>query len=123
MPDLPPGVFTAELLPFREMAAAAAVVVSHGGSGGLYPAMAAGTPVLGIPSNADQLQSTAALEENGAGLGIRVEEVSEENLRRAMNALLFEGAFRESARRWSDIYARYDTASMFRGFLAATLGP
>jgi len=34
---------------FTATAAECNVVVSHGGSGGLYPAMAAGTPVLGIP--------------------------------------------------------------------------
>ena len=33
---------------FTETAELSVVVVSHGGSGGLYPAMAAGTPVLGI---------------------------------------------------------------------------
>ena len=76
MPHLGPDAYVADLLPFTETAGQSSVVVSHGGSGGLYPAIAAGTPVLGIPSNADQQLSTAVLEESGAGLGVRVEEAS-----------------------------------------------
>ena len=54
MPATGLAAYEGDLLPFTETARASAVVVSHGGSGGLYPAMAAGTPVLGIPGNADQ---------------------------------------------------------------------
>lgn len=124
--DLPatlPGAYVADLLPFTETAAASSVVVSHGGSGGLYPAMAAGTPVLGIPSNADQHLSTATLEENGAGLGVRVEEASEANLRRALEKLLFEPQYKASARHWKEVFARYDSARMFEAFLASALSP
>jgi len=38
--------YTADLLPFTDTASESSLVVSHGGSGGLYPAMAAGTPVM-----------------------------------------------------------------------------
>jgi UDP:flavonoid glycosyltransferase YjiC (YdhE family) len=41
MPRLRPGAYVADLLPFTETARQARVVVSHGGSGGLYPAIAA----------------------------------------------------------------------------------
>ena len=109
------------LLPFRETAAAAAVVVSHGGSGGLYPAIAAGTPVLGIPSNADQQLSTAFLKASGAGLGVRVEEASERRLRRAIDLLIDDPRFRESAQHWKSIYARYDSGALFQASLERAL--
>jgi len=119
---IPPAPYQADLLPFTETAAQSYVVVSHGGSGGLYPAMAAGTPVLGIPSNADQHLSTAVLEENGAGLGVRVEDASEKRLSEALQKLLFEPRYRDAARQWAAVYARYDTGTLFRRFISVTLG-
>jgi UDP:flavonoid glycosyltransferase YjiC (YdhE family) len=115
------GMYIADLLPFTATAAAASVVVSHGGSGGLYPAMAAGTPVLGIPSNADQQLSTACLEDSGAGIGIRVEEASERRLRRALEQLLFEPPYRLAAQKWAGVYRRYDSGALFRTFLGKAL--
>jgi UDP:flavonoid glycosyltransferase YjiC (YdhE family) len=116
-PGLTPAMYQADLLPFTETALASRVVVSHGGSGGLYPAMAAGTPVLGIPSNADQHLSTAVLAENGAGLGVRVEEASEKHLKDALAKLLFDPQYTSAAGRWAEIYARYDSGVMFQKFL------
>jgi UDP:flavonoid glycosyltransferase YjiC (YdhE family) len=120
IPEMP-GAYITRLLPFTETAHLSHVVVSHGGSGGLYPAMAAGTPVLGIPSNADQHLSTAVLEDSGAGLGVRAEEASPKRLRHALERLLFEPKFRDAARGWQSIYARYDSATLFRAFLKETL--
>jgi UDP:flavonoid glycosyltransferase YjiC (YdhE family) len=121
MPRLRPGAYVADLLPFTETARQARVVVSHGGSGGLYPAIAAGTPVLGIPSNADQQLSTAVLEESGAGLGVRVEEASERRLLRALERLLFEPQYHRSAQQWATVYSRYDSGVMFGQFLSDAL--
>jgi len=115
------GTYCADILPFTATAAECNVVVSHGGSGGLYPAMAAGTPVLGIPSNADQQLSTAVLEENGAGLGVRVEEASEKRLSRALESLLFEPHYRLAAKQWAEVFGRYDSGALFREFLRQTL--
>jgi UDP:flavonoid glycosyltransferase YjiC (YdhE family) len=79
--------------------------------------MSAGKPVLGIPSNADQHLSTAVLEENGAGLGLRVEEASEKRLSSALEKLLFDRRYEQAARQWAAVYARYDSGTMFRKFL------
>lgn len=118
------GIYVADLLPFTATAAVASLVVSHGGSGGLYPAIAAGTPVLGIPSNADMHLSTAYLTDSGAGLGIRVEDASEKRLQRTLEELLFEPRFRAAAKRWAAVFGRYDSAVLFRQFLSEALaGP
>ena len=117
-----PGAYTADLLPFTDTAKASAIVVSHGGSGGVYPAIAAGTPVLGIPSNADQHLSAAILEESGAGLSIRVEEASETRLLQALEKLLTEPQYSRKASEWKTVFARYDSGELFRKFLDETLG-
>ena len=94
MPAAAAGMYVADLLPLTETAARCNVVVSHGGSPGVYPAIAAGTPVLGIPSNADQQLSAAVLGESGAGLGVRVEEASEKRLSAALEQLLSAPQYR-----------------------------
>jgi UDP:flavonoid glycosyltransferase YjiC (YdhE family) len=113
--------YTAALLPFTETAKEASIVVSHGGSGGLYPAIAAGTPVLGIPSNADQHMSTAVLEENGPGLGVRREEASDKRLFQTLERLLFEASYRRRAQEWARVFARYDSGDLFRQFVGEVL--
>jgi UDP:flavonoid glycosyltransferase YjiC (YdhE family) len=115
------ATYVGGLLPLPETLRASDAVVSNGGSGVVYSAMAAGTPVLGIPSNADQHLSTAVLEENGAGLGVRVEEASEKCLRHALERLLLDPQYRRSAQNWATIYQRYDSGALFRGFLAEVL--
>jgi UDP:flavonoid glycosyltransferase YjiC (YdhE family) len=110
-------IYTASLLPFVETARHSAVVVSHGGSGGLYPAIAAGTPVLAIPSNADQHLSTTVLVENGGGLGVRVEEASAERLFSALKRIIFEPDFRAAANRWGHIFQQDEGNNRFAQFL------
>jgi UDP:flavonoid glycosyltransferase YjiC (YdhE family) len=122
LPAAAPRGFMDDLLPLTEAAAASRVVVSHGGTSGFYPAIAAGTPVLGIPSNADQHLSTAVLEESGAGVGVRSEEASEKRLLRALEQLLFDPRYRLAAQKWATVFARYDSGMLFRKFLSETLG-
>ena len=115
-------VYMSDLLPLGEAAAKSGVVVSHGGSSGVYPAIAAGTPVLGLPANADQQLSTAVLEDSGAGLGVRVEEASEKRLLRTLEKLLSEPQYRLAAQKWAAIFSRYDTGDLFRRFVGGALG-
>jgi UDP:flavonoid glycosyltransferase YjiC (YdhE family) len=115
------GAFTAELLPFVETASHSALVVSHGGSGGLYPAITAGTPVLAIPSNADNQLSTAVLEENGVGLGVRVEEASETRLYAALSRILSEPSFTASAKRWAQVFQQDENLNRFCKFVRIRL--
>jgi UDP:flavonoid glycosyltransferase YjiC (YdhE family) len=117
VPAFESNIYTAHLLPFVETAAQAAVVVSHGGSGGLYPAMAAGTPMLAVPSNADQHLSTALLEENGTGLGVRVEEATVGTLHSALVKILSEASFTKAAERWATIFQQDAARNRFREFL------
>src|ERR1017187_5194808 len=121
MPATAAGMYVADLLPLTETAAQCSVVVSHGGSTGVYPAIAGGTPVLGIPSNADQQLSAAVLAESGAGLAVRVEEAGEKRLLGALERLLSEPPFRLAAKRWAAVFDRYESGALFRKFVDEAL--
>jgi UDP:flavonoid glycosyltransferase YjiC (YdhE family) len=116
-PPVDANIYACDLLPFTEMAGHSALVVTQGGSGGVYSALTAGTPVLAIPSNADQHLSTAVLEENGAGLGVRAEEASSKHLRSALQELFSKGSYSAVAKRWSAIFRKDQTTNRFREFL------
>ncbi len=108
-----PHVFSAELLPYEQTARNCAFVVSHGGTGGLYATLCAGAPMLAIPNNIDNHLSSALLEDNGAGLSVRVESASVKTLLPAMERLLSERSFTEAAEGCAKTFARYDTAKLF----------
>jgi UDP:flavonoid glycosyltransferase YjiC (YdhE family) len=118
MPASASAAYTTDLLPLAETAEFSALVVSHGGSPSVYPALAAGTPILGIPSNGDQHLCTALMESHGAGLGVRVEEASEARLAAALGRLLNEKSFRDKAQEWKKVFARYDSGTLFNLFMA-----
>ena len=113
----PAADYVADLLPFREMASHSELVVSHGGSGGLYPALAAGAPVLAIPSNADQHLSTAALTDSGAGFGVRVEEASIPRLTHELGNLLHDPKYVRMAQLRKSTFSNYGTSQRFGTFL------
>ena len=115
-------MYVADLLPYEETARRSAVVVSHGGTGGLYPTLSAGTPMLAIPANIDMQLSASILQESGAGLHVRVENASPARLRRALERLLFDPKYERAASRWAVAVAGYDTRFIFPALLRSWFG-
>jgi UDP:flavonoid glycosyltransferase YjiC (YdhE family) len=112
-----PNVYTADLLPFDETARRSALIVSHGGSSGIYPALAAGIPVLALPGNIDTHLSSAVLEASGGGLQVRIEQASVGTLSDAMQRIMDEAAFKESAKQWAAVMAAHDSQRIFPALL------
>lgn len=69
------SVFSSELIPGSLAAARSDLVISNGGSPTSYQSLLAGTPVIGIPTNLDQLMSMKFIERNNAGKILRPREV------------------------------------------------
>jgi UDP:flavonoid glycosyltransferase YjiC (YdhE family) len=107
----------AELLPYAEMAKRSAIVVSHGGTGGVYPALAGGATMLAIPSNYDSHLSTDRLVELGLGLCVRAEEATPVKIRLALNELLEKPEFKQAAQQWPGRIAAVDTKTLFPALL------
>jgi UDP:flavonoid glycosyltransferase YjiC (YdhE family) len=113
MGSLPPNVHAAELFPYERTAARCAAVVSHGGSSGIYPALAAGAPMLAILANVDTHLSATMLERSGAGISLRLDEASPAAVRAALERLLSEPGFKERAASAAELVARHDTRAIF----------
>lgn len=91
----PANFYIAELLPGIEACRRSSVVICNGGAGTIYQAIAAKTPILGIPTNADQYYVSEALARQGSGLYIRSTHVTNNAIRSCIDRLLNNGAFTE----------------------------
>ena len=112
-----PDCYVADFLPYTATIRKSAVLISNGGSTSIYSALAAGIPILAIPSNIDTQLSSQILENSGAGIVLRAEKANSENVLRALQQLIDDQDFKKSALRWSKIISTYDTPRLFSAIL------
>jgi UDP:flavonoid glycosyltransferase YjiC (YdhE family) len=93
---LPANVRVERWVPHAVAAAAADVVVCHGGSGTVLGTLAAGVPQVVVPLFADQPYNAERVAAIGAGLAVAPRA---DSIRAAVTHLLDQGSFREAARR------------------------
>ncbi len=105
---LPPNFFVTSFAPGLPILDRADVSVNHGGSGTIYQALMAGVPVVGIPDHVDQQVQIQLCEDAGVGRKVRPRELTGESLRRAVEEVTAEPAYRRNAERIRQAIARYD---------------
>lgn len=118
----PPNAWLAESLPAGDAAARAALVICNGGSATAYQALAAGTPVLGLPSNLDHYLTMSYLRKTGAGDFLRAGQASPEAIARAAARLLRSPMPRRSAETLQARIRAQRPQERFRAMLEARLG-
>lgn len=101
MSSFPKGVVAAKFFPGEKLAARARVVVCNGGSPSTHQALLAGTPVLGVPENLDQILNMQFVVASGAGLALRADRLSPACLASLVGRLLTDDSFRQAASRVS----------------------
>ena len=79
-----------------------AAVVSHGGSGTVVDALAAGLPQVVLPMGADQPLNAARVEALGAGIVLDVPRSTPAEIGAAVRTVLEEPAYRAAAERVRD---------------------
>ena len=101
----------ADVLPY------CSVVVSHGGSGTTYGALAHGLPLLMLPHGADQFENAAAARAAGVAEALMPHEIETAAIRSAVAALSTEAGYAARAREIAAEIAAMPDA----GAVAATL--
>lgn len=112
--ELPGDVLAADYLPGDWAAAQSDLVICNGGASTAYQALAAGVPVLGLPSNIDQWLAMTAIEQTGAGVALRARDMSDAALQETITKLIGDQEHRLAARRMASAFAGYDPAARFR---------
>ena len=85
---VPGRVFVADYLPGDEVSRRATLVINNGGSGGVYQALAAGVPVLGIAANMDQCMVMKSVVHAGAGMLVMERETKGYDWKKVLSHLL-----------------------------------
>jgi UDP:flavonoid glycosyltransferase YjiC (YdhE family) len=95
----------------------AAVVVCNGGASTGYQALAEGTPIVGIPWNIDQLLSAIAIRDAGAGVFMRTAAVTSAKVRAAVEHVIREASFTQTAQRVAASFAGFDPHARFHAVI------
>jgi UDP:flavonoid glycosyltransferase YjiC (YdhE family) len=118
---VPTGFQVAEYLPGELLAQQALFVITNGGSSSGYQALAAGVPVLGIPSNLDQYLAMQAITRAGAGLSLRSGGLTAEQVKKAAVRLLDAPAIKRAAEGLALHFAAQDCHMRFQTWLSGLL--
>ncbi|MCD5364385.1 glycosyltransferase [Chromobacterium aquaticum] len=112
-----PGLFCADFLPGEAAAARADLVIGNGGSPTSYQALQQGTPVIGIPSNMDQLLAMRHIEAYGAGAMLRRSQVEAGQLPPLLRRMLATPSYRQRAEQLARHFAACQPHATFRQVL------
>ena len=111
------GVYVANYLPGMSAARIADLVVCNGGSATVYQALAAGTPVLGIPMNLDQYLMMDYVRRVGAGELIRAGVATDELVTRMVRRMVESGQYKTRAAHVRDQILHYRSRERFQAFV------
>jgi MGT family glycosyltransferase len=107
---LPSGVHVERFVPQQQVLAAATAMVTHGGSGSVLGAPAAGRPLVVLPLFADQPYNAARVAALGAGLSIDGGPAAAGQVGPAAAAVLDDPTYRAGAHRVAAEMAALPTA-------------
>jgi len=78
-------------------------VICNGGSPGSHQALLEGTPVLGIPTNLDQLLNMQGIVTNNVGMSIRSDCLTTKRFSQGILALLQDASYADAAQRLQSV--------------------
>jgi UDP:flavonoid glycosyltransferase YjiC (YdhE family) len=107
-----PRVLIEGVLPSHLVMPRVDLAVTAGGQGSVQTAMAAGTPLLGIPLQPEQDLNVALLERQGAARRVAVRHAHTARLTDAARTMLADASYRSAARRIQRIYQGIDGPGM-----------
>ena len=111
---MPANFQVADFVPGELLSSQALFVVTNGGSSTGYQALAAGVPVLGIPSNLDQYLATQAITLRSGGL-------TKDEVRRAAVRLLDARPAKRAAEALAGHFSTYNCHERFQNWLSNLL--
>jgi UDP:flavonoid glycosyltransferase YjiC (YdhE family) len=106
--DLPEHVCVGGVLPSHLVMPRVDLAVTAGGQGSVQTALAAGTPLVGLPLHAEQDLNVALARRCGAALLVEPWRGGTDRLTQAAGRALAEPSFRAAAEHVRDLYAAVD---------------
>jgi MGT family glycosyltransferase len=120
--DLPAYVRAEPFIPFDKLLPHVGVMVSNGGYGGTQFALAHGIPLILAGETEDKMEVAARVEWAGAGINLRKQRPSPQEIREAVAEVLSNPAYGENARRIQADFAKHDAPTKAAELLEALIG-
>jgi UDP:flavonoid glycosyltransferase YjiC (YdhE family) len=105
------GVFAARTVPGTDVLADARLVIHPGGAGTTYQALAAGVPMVVVPSVSGQEAIARCVQRRGVGLGLRLDGLGSERLLQVGSRVILDAGMRRRARDFADELSGVDGAA------------
>jgi UDP:flavonoid glycosyltransferase YjiC (YdhE family) len=96
-------------------------MITHAGMNSALECLAAGVPMVAIPISHDQPGVSARIEWTGTGVRVLAAACEPERLRCAMETVLQENSYRDSARQFREIIAEKDGLRRAAGLIEQVL--
>jgi MGT family glycosyltransferase len=108
---VPENVRVASFLPYAELLPRTSVMVTNGGYGGVQIALSHGVPLVVAGTTEDKPEVAARVAWSGSGINLRTATPTPDAIRTAVRKIITEPSFRQSAKRLSEEYARFDAVA------------
>jgi len=108
---IPPNARVERWVPHSDLLPCIDVVVTTGGTGTVLGSLAAGVPLVVVPTAWDQPENAWRVAEAGAGVRLTPRQCTPEQVRDAVERVLKDQSFRRNARRLATDFARYGGAA------------
>src|SRR5262249_8412702 len=115
--DVPANVMVVSHAPQIEILRRSSLCITHAGLNTALEALASGVPMLAVPITNDQPGVAARIAEKKVGAVLYPDHASPQNFVAAINQVLGDSTFRDSAQRMQEAIRRTDGLSIAAGVL------
>jgi hypothetical protein len=121
--DIPANARVTAFLPYEYVFPKVDLLITNGGYGTVNMALAQGVPIVSAGLTEDKEEVSANVQWSGAGIDLRTNNASPEEVRSAARQILDSSFYRDRARELAEEFARHDTESELLNLLEACVEP
>jgi len=120
--NLPENTHTEPYIPFGNLLPHVDVFITNGGFGGTLNALAHGIPVIIAGATEDKMEVAARVEFTGAGINLRKQKPTPEEIRKAVRRILSAPSYKLKAKEIQTDFAKYDAPTVAVGLIEELIG-
>jgi MGT family glycosyltransferase len=121
--EIPANARVVMFLPYEDILPKVDLLITNGGYGTVNMALAHGVPIVSAGLTEDKEEVSANLEWTGAGIDLRTNQASAEQVRSAARQILGSSIYRDRARKLAKEFAQHDTEAELLALLEACVEP
>lgn len=110
--NLPENVNAEQFIPFGNLLPHVDLMITNGGFGGTQNALAHGVPVIIGGATEDKMEVAARVENSGAGINLRKQKPTSEDIRKAVKMIFSDPSYKQKAKELQMDFANYNAIKL-----------